>query len=483
MNHVDEHGLDSLGNEHIDTCSNANDYHMVVQRTKRADELLSYHDIGLFKEWVGKPSHILPLSHLDTSSIYVNHCIGIGNPSSSLDNIRIVPIYSSLELNTWTITEEGRIVLWTNRNKCIAMNNITAALTEEQPVVMTDIDSADANVRCQFWRMNNEYMICPRCFTQEEAGMVIENTTSTSSAIYTRCNNRSNKTSTKYTASAWMLILECGLIHPGVDTLTPWYKGKTFSYDTYSIQLTDRNFMRTNLSGSYKYLRYNASTGTWAYEDSESTVASQGNIPYSRFGINCRGQIFLLKYPEITYDNNSHIITYNGASRTPLDISYCMYSNELVIKPESMMMQRPICYSTTFDKYFNYDRENCYYVLQRTSDGKYCSFPNYLPDGDGWVSTLGMNITELPYTTTIGGENLMAFDENEWLTSNGKTLIMWGSSQYPSVDNGYFKNIYPESKEPVKIFIENMDGNGYKLVLVDKNTLEPSVQKLNEVLV
>lgn len=479
MNQVGEHGLDSLGNDYVKTCSNVNDYHMVVQRTKRADEQLSYHDIGLFREWVNKPFHIQSTQAFDTSKDYLHFYIATSSLTTGT-NLQTLPKYGSLEFNTWTVTEEGYIVLWCHRDKCI-QSTVSSSSTNNVQLGDTKTQSATIN---QTFRFNNKFEIAFQLYSHAEWCI---NLTSNTAGVTTLCSRPNKYTSDRLMDQrTWTLILEPGFIHPYCNTLNPIYVGATYN-------ITDQ----FNNSGDYTYdvkgYHSNTSTGYTVADFSTMTVSWKTSITdaekeFARWGMGIDGKMFLLEYPEYCIgkdntlvkhnDSNAKIYTYYNKSyttykRTPLSTNYCIYQDPVTtpddIKEEVIAMQRPLEYTYNTD-------DNVCLALVRKSDGKYAECdPTMITSGNSvFIDSLTFVSTATALCRLeLWNNRLCPYGDHDYLIGCTQTTTL---KMYNTLNMIQDLDYVQHGFEMITTFL-NFNGI-YELRLIDKNTYEPSHEPL-----
>lgn len=486
MNQVGEHGLDSLGNDYVKTCSNKNDHHMIVQRTKRADEPLSYHDIGLFKEWVNKPFHIQTTQAFDTTKGYLNYYIAVSSFNVGT-KIQSLPKYGSLEHNTWTITEEGRIVLWCHRDKCI-QSTITKSPADNVQLGTTGTLNNSIN---QTFRFNNKYLIVFQRDSHAEWCIDLANNTI---GVTTLCSRPNKYESDRLIGRrTWTLILEPGFIHPYCNTLYPAYLGQNLTHvitssvstgSTTPLLYTNECYLKYIAKNTYCVADLTNMTHSWS-----ATSITNELKPYARFGFSLDGKWFLLEYPQYCLGNSSTIVLRNDSNattykiynnnystyvRNPLSVDdYCIYKDPITtpddIKEEAIAMQRPLEYDYNTN-------DNVCLTLLRKSDNTYVEFDKSKLGSNAYAEFSSFNTVSTPTALCrleLVNNVLRPYDEPNYLIGCDEKCVLKMYDIIKAYDAMSF--IY-QGFNMLTSFLDFK--NEYELKLIDKNTFEPSLYPL-----
>lgn len=482
MNQVGEHGLDSLGNDYVKTCSNKNDHHMIVQRTKRADEPLSYHDIGLFKEWVNKPFHIQTTQAFDTTKDFQHYCFAVSSFNVGT-KIQTLPKYGSLEHNTWTVTEEGRIVLWCHRDKCI-QSTLTKNSAENIQLGTTGTLNSSIN---QTFRFNNKYQIA---FQRDSHAEWCIDLAYGTAGVTTLCSRPNKAFSDRIIDQrTWTLILEPGFIHPYCNSANPTYVGPTFYKSIVGVSggnsftYTDEGYLKYIAGNGYCVANLTNMTHSW----NTKTITNELK-PYARFGYSIDGKWFLLEYPQYCLGNNSTIVlrndpnatiykiyneTYPEYERTPLSTDYCIYKDPITtpddIEEEAIAMQRPLEYAYNTN-------DNVCLTLLRKSDGKYVEFDKSKLGSNAYAEFSSFNTVSTPTALCrleLVNNVLRPYGEPNYLIGCDEKCVLKMYDVTKAYDAMSF--IY-QGFNMLTSFLDFK--NEYELKLIDKNTFEPSLYPL-----
>lgn len=480
MNQVGERGLDSLGNDYVKTCSNVNDHHMIVQRTKRADEQLSYHDIGLFKEWVNKPFHIQITEMFDTTKDYQHYCIAVSSLTVGT-KIQTLPKYGSLEFNTWTVTEEGRIVLWCHRDKCIES---TIAISPADNVQLGTTGTLNSSIN-QTFRFNNKFEIA---FQRDSHAEWCIDLAYNTAGVTTLCSRPNKHTSDRLIDQrTWTLILEPGFIHPYCNTLNPTYCNVTYTVidqenNSHSYTYSTNGYIRNG--STYVVANMNNKTVTY-----NATSLQTDDKQYARWGMSINGEMFLLEYPEYCIGMNGKLVkrgdsqakiykiynkTYPEYVRDPLSVDdYCIYKDPITtpddIKEEAIAMQRPLEYAYNTN-------DNVCLTLLRKSDNTYVEFDKSKLGEEAYVEFSSFNTVSTPTALCrleLVNNVLRPYGEPNYLIGCDEMCVLKMYDVTKAYDAMSF--IY-KGFNMLTSFLDFK--NEYELKLIDKNTFEPSLYSL-----